>query len=234
MKPHIIITAIWLFFAASIAICSDWTTLGPNEIGDFLAGIAAPPAFYWLIVGYFLQKQELSLQWQEIARLAKAQEKQTEISDKLLSLEDQRSKLVWLDEQVLKIPLKLRDLRKLLSRIDNIESPNTSSKVPVRQPDNVSDRYFAKLFSNMVFRWENQMGNEFGKIEDCIEYTDDRVYSELSYEKPELTRWMDKCHRITDEVSSDRFFVELREAGLNDLIAAIRILDLYNPEEKQL
>lgn len=37
-----------------------------NEQGDFLAGFFAPLAFLWLIIGYFMQSYEISLQRQEI------------------------------------------------------------------------------------------------------------------------------------------------------------------------
>jgi len=34
-------------------------TMDLNECGDFLAGFIAPLAFYWLIIGYFQQREEL-------------------------------------------------------------------------------------------------------------------------------------------------------------------------------
>ena len=37
-----------------------------NEMGDFLAGFFTPLAFLWLVVGYFLQKEELHLQNEEL------------------------------------------------------------------------------------------------------------------------------------------------------------------------
>ena len=37
-----------------------------NEFGDFLAGVFTPVAFGWLIYGYFLQRNELRLQREEL------------------------------------------------------------------------------------------------------------------------------------------------------------------------
>ncbi|MEQ1672730.1 MAG: hypothetical protein ABL893_17905, partial [Hyphomicrobium sp.] len=37
----------------------------PNSFGDALAGIFAPLAFLWLVVGVFVQKDELSQQLKE-------------------------------------------------------------------------------------------------------------------------------------------------------------------------
>ncbi len=49
----IVVMVILYFKRASIG------ELSLNEWGDFLAGVTAPIAFLWLIVGYLLQKQEL-------------------------------------------------------------------------------------------------------------------------------------------------------------------------------
>ena len=37
-----------------------------NQIGDFLAGVFAPLAFVWIVVGYLQQSEELSLQVKEL------------------------------------------------------------------------------------------------------------------------------------------------------------------------
>ena len=77
----------WLLTAAWCALGFGYVTfvkgwaafldLGLNELGDFLAGSAAPLAFLWLVVGYLqnseelqLQREELTLQRQEVQRLA--------------------------------------------------------------------------------------------------------------------------------------------------------------------
>lgn len=38
-----------------------------NEVGDFFAGLFAPVAFLWLVLGYFMQANELRLQRKELA-----------------------------------------------------------------------------------------------------------------------------------------------------------------------
>lgn len=44
---------------------SSLDKLPPNEFGDFLAGVFAPLAFAWLVVGVLVQKEELSQQLRE-------------------------------------------------------------------------------------------------------------------------------------------------------------------------
>jgi hypothetical protein len=47
-----------------------------NELGDAIAGFAAPLAFLWLVLGYFQQGEELNLQRLEIKKLATETEAQ--------------------------------------------------------------------------------------------------------------------------------------------------------------
>lgn len=71
------LTSIWMLLVAAFA----WHKLPalseakPSEIGDFAAGVAAPLAFLWLAVAVFLQKEELSLQREELRESRRAQQK---------------------------------------------------------------------------------------------------------------------------------------------------------------
>lgn len=58
---HTGVTFVWLGFWLIYGFANGLLLLDLNEVGDFLAGVAAPAAFYWLIVGYGLQRKELSL-----------------------------------------------------------------------------------------------------------------------------------------------------------------------------
>lgn len=49
---HCAVTIVWLVLTAFLGTQANWSEIKPNEVGDFLAGVAAPPAFYWLIVGF--------------------------------------------------------------------------------------------------------------------------------------------------------------------------------------
>lgn len=56
-----ILTAVWLI-VVSIYISRNWETFAsikPNEMGDFAAGVFAPLAFLWLVLGFFQQGDEL-------------------------------------------------------------------------------------------------------------------------------------------------------------------------------
>jgi len=80
---------IWLLYAYI-----NWNNievLSPNEWGDFFAGIFAPLAFLWLVIGYFQQGDELrqntkalELQAKELRNSVEQQKQLTEVNKKEL------------------------------------------------------------------------------------------------------------------------------------------------------
>ena len=62
------VTGIWVFVSA-VYLKNNFEifkSMSPNAWGDAAAGFAAPLAFLWLVIGYYLQRTELSLQRDEI------------------------------------------------------------------------------------------------------------------------------------------------------------------------
>jgi hypothetical protein len=54
--------------------------LEPDAFGDFLAGWFAPPAFFWLMITVWLQREELAAQREELARSTGVLEAQAKAS----------------------------------------------------------------------------------------------------------------------------------------------------------
>jgi len=94
------VLAVWGDFAAS-ALVKVNTTLTLSEWGAFVAGVTAPIAFLWLILGYFqqgdelarntevlrAQEEQLRLQVQETAALVREHARQAVASAQLAELE---------------------------------------------------------------------------------------------------------------------------------------------------
>jgi hypothetical protein len=59
----IIITSVWLVIMAILFYWSSTqaSEMKPNEWGDYFAGVFAPLAFLWLVLGYLQQGEELRL-----------------------------------------------------------------------------------------------------------------------------------------------------------------------------
>jgi len=90
----IIITAIyisgisWLLFDR----LPQLKTMPLNEIGDFLAGIFGALAFFWLVIGYFMQNQELKNTNDSISLQIKELQSTTAISNRSLLLQEEQWK----------------------------------------------------------------------------------------------------------------------------------------------
>jgi len=106
-KIGIFTTISWVLLML-VVVCLKWNStsnMGLNEWGDFLAGLSAPLALLWLVIGYFQQAEELRLntaalkaQQSELARqvketaiLSKSSERQAMASESLASLSQEDS-----------------------------------------------------------------------------------------------------------------------------------------------
>lgn len=96
-----VVSIVWaVFFVMILAFKADAVAeLDLNEWGDFLAGATAPLALMWIVIGYFLQGEELRLNTEalkmqqhelknqvgEIAILAANSERQAAAAEQMVS-----------------------------------------------------------------------------------------------------------------------------------------------------
>ncbi len=82
MTPWIAATVLGSGFSRSISVINlrDVFGLEPDAFGDFLAGWFAPPAFFWLMITVWLQREELAAQREELARSTSVLEAQAKAS----------------------------------------------------------------------------------------------------------------------------------------------------------
>jgi hypothetical protein len=92
VKPRTVagvaLTVVWLTGFGLLTLLWEPPKTG-NEWGDWAAGMFAPVAFFWLVLGYFQQGEELRLQAEELRAsveqqsvLAKATSRQTHLLEK--------------------------------------------------------------------------------------------------------------------------------------------------------
>ena len=104
------ITVLWLVGSVVFVTLRGWDVLlgfspyehrrmAMNELGDFLAGVFAPLAFAWLVLGFYLQRIELRLQREELratrnetAALVAATANLSEATQQMASIEEARDK----------------------------------------------------------------------------------------------------------------------------------------------
>lgn len=98
----VIVTAIWIAIIVFIYLFTGLEhPKSLNELGDFLAGVFAPIAFFWLILGYMQQGKQLeqntkALEQQEIALQLQIDEMREGIKQQVELVQFQRQQL---DEQ---------------------------------------------------------------------------------------------------------------------------------------
>lgn len=102
-KSGAILTIVWLGLSVALVLWKRDTVgnLGLNDWGDFLAGVSAPIAFLWLVLGYLqqgdelkqntaalrAQEEQLRLQVLESRELVEQYRRHAEASHQLLKLE---------------------------------------------------------------------------------------------------------------------------------------------------
>lgn len=116
-RVGVALTATWVVLIAIYA-WNNWADvvgMGPNEIGDALAGAAAPLAFLWLVLGFFQQGEELrnsgKALWLQGKELQASVEQQRELVNvtregiqfESLKLEEQRQEGVRNAQPILRL-----------------------------------------------------------------------------------------------------------------------------------
>ena len=102
----LVLTAAWVFTIVIVFFskADDISTMPLNAWGDFLAGVSAPLALLWLVIGYFqhgeelrlntraleAQQEELRRQVEETGKLAKNAERQARAAERLHRLQRSR------------------------------------------------------------------------------------------------------------------------------------------------
>nr|MVG01538.1 hypothetical protein [Vibrio cholerae] len=94
-KFGILLTSLWFLLLCGLVALKwdDAVSMSLNEWGDFLAGVTAPIAFLWLIIGYMLQRKELSLNSEALWLTQKEVERQANELEKQSGYQSTQAKL---------------------------------------------------------------------------------------------------------------------------------------------
>lgn len=87
-----IYAGILIVLLVAILPSGGWKNLTHNSIGDFLAGVFSPVAFFWFIVTVLLQRSELQETRRELQRTADAQTQQAELFKASLALSERNTR----------------------------------------------------------------------------------------------------------------------------------------------
>jgi hypothetical protein len=86
----VIVTILWVALGLSYIFGSigwaEFSGLGADQLGGFLEGSFAPLAFLWLVIGYFLQREEL----RQNTEALRAQSKEIQLSVEQLMIQSEK------------------------------------------------------------------------------------------------------------------------------------------------
>jgi hypothetical protein len=184
------LTFVYLAGAAVIIAHGDVSlaALKANELADFLAGVFAPLAFLWLVLGFFLQRQELSHSsaalWLQSEELAKSVEHQRELAEQTrrqVDAELQAAKRAMDEAEARAQPLLIGtnggaysgDLVVMTFRLRN--AGPTCSNVAVHVDDKICGRIDVLTQSETLtfeVRWEHWA--DMADVEGVVTYVDGR------------------------------------------------------------
>lgn len=240
-------SALWIALVGAYA-CNRWQkviALDPNNLGDFLAGAFAPLAFLWLAVAVFLQKDELSLQRQELMHSRKVLQEQAIELRRSVRQQERQAELA---EKAARRSWELELAESLDVAIDNLASSmavaNEGAWVYISQPQDDDDTLFiagekclfgennsiqrlidAKEFDRALITMREAIDNLYR----AIERTDERVVISRSflpaaeYILDELQRVLRRSKGIVQAELSERLR-NLRPTLLRDGLARLIVL----------
>ena len=236
LVSHITITALWFAFAIYLWV-DHKQPLSPNEVGDLFAGFAGAAAFYWIILGFFLQRKELELQRQELAearfqfqRQASALEEQTILQQENLSNQEKQRIYQNLIEESNAMPIRIKSVFNVLCDIGNLQSTiaknteirflNNNSTIE----DNVKPNEIPDYLHRIGLHWLNETSKIHGSLYDCLMQKDPTLPDIIIDMRKELESWSSNQLRKERSIDSNIFSNSLSEFKLETFIEALYLL----------
>ncbi len=235
MSLHIAITLLWGAMVIYFGVTGDWNGVEPNEVGDFLAGAAAPAAFYWLIVGAFMQRKELELQRAELKetrlqleRQASAQEESGEIQRQVLGLNERERIRAELREELDTLPNRMKTLIAYLCASDTLSSELHSKQIGWGIPhgSEVPQRYTISHLAKVVSGWPHET---HGDLLDCLDKSAFGAKYMIRQETELLRDWYSRENERARDADAGFFFQECERLGLIQLLETMQ--SIYGTEE---
>lgn len=162
-----ITTAVWAS-ASIVFVWFDWQSakiMTFNEWGDFLAGVSAPLAFLWLVIGYFQQGEELGQNTKALEQQEKALNLQVE--ELRLSVEQQTKSALALGLQS-----RISGYTARLSATNHILESLEQQISRAEKSDNVDAARNARLLTEKQQQYEAMLEKILNEIDSLEEMED--------------------------------------------------------------
>lgn len=125
----LLITSAWVGFGIYLGVTKQLWLEDLNIIGDFAAGWFAPPAFFWLVMGYFRQGAELRNQANELALTREEIKVQSEPASKRLEMDQSEELRRRFKDQLETIKPRLEAIFAALRKFSTLHHPVTGETI---------------------------------------------------------------------------------------------------------
>lgn len=153
-------TVFWILFW-SVFLYLDWINarkMAFNEWGDFFAGVSAPLAFLWLVIGYFQQGEELGQNTKALEQQEKAL--QLQVDELKQSVEQQNKSAIALGRQS-----EIAGLMARLNSINHILESLERQKLRITKADGVDSSKDIKIIIEKQQKYETSVEKILEEIE---------------------------------------------------------------------
>jgi len=228
--PHWVFTVFWVFGSGAVLFWLGLEDASANQLGDFLSGMSAPLAFYWLVVGYFLQRRELVLNREQLGLQAEELKRQAEHTGRMLSIQQTEAQRRIVDDRIAALPQKVLNLLACYSPFREVgkKLPNGSRSVRLfghdlsaDDPHQVKDN--SLMILKVVERWPSRYAGDNGPIHTCFEATNASAYQQLSRQFILVNTWWTECQDLAALTESDALISKGQQYGIEELLKATAI-----------
>ncbi|MCR9194613.1 MAG: hypothetical protein NXH88_07765 [Hyphomonas sp.] len=207
-----------------------------------MAGVAAPAAFYWLIVGYGLQRKELSLSREQLEVQAAELRRQAEAALALVDFQRTAEMRSELQERMEAMEQKLLNIIDVVYRFGNLGPRASNNKHPVqffgggiRDRNMGAIRNFCRQFQATALAWDEKHGANYGPLATCMQEKNPTAYADLIAARRRLSDWWLGCQEISKELKSQALEDQGEAYGIDEFLMALdHILTIRATVEVQL
>lgn len=187
------LTLAWVVAMTTLAGTRDILSFELNEIGDFLAGAAAPPAFVWLILAFYQQGQELRLQADEFRHSVKELARQSQALEAALLHEEANKALQYFDAAIRATASKTIRLLNTFSKLSNLRNPSNERHRINWDYDELPQEASTTLIRNRgrrLIEAIQYITRAYGSFHHTLGESNSTALGEIKKELSELKAWL--------------------------------------------
>nr|WP_321439407.1 hypothetical protein [uncultured Hyphomonas sp.] len=221
IRWSVIVSILWVvswILVACVSVPPIWQ-IRLNEAGDFWAGMAAPLAFYWLVLGFFQQGKELRLQIKEMRHSVDQFKAQTSLIEQQLADNQKASAMADVDMFLRDASVHLFDaLRPVFRPIKDLNDGHQRIAWGMANYDRRSEYPLAVLIRDLSSRFTKI--KEFGRF---LELSTDWQYdwTETIERLGQLQSNYFRVKSLVDKFSLDIHRDRLAASGIQDFLELI-------------